>query len=108
MIITMEECGELTQRCSKVIRKSDKLTSTPERDILKLIEEAGDVYCMLELMVENGLMTWDDLVARADVKRAKLMKWSDLIDEEVCSGEHRSVLQTSVRDTDGPVTGIES
>lgn len=107
MIITMEECGELTQVCSKVLRKNSELTNVDERDIVKVIEEAGDVYCMLELMVEHKLLTWDDLIARADVKRTKLQKWSDLI-EKVCDSEHGGELQAPVRDTDGSVARNES
>ena len=80
MCITMEECGELTQVCSKVMRKNYELTDVSRDDILKLIEEAGDVYCMLELMIENGLFEWEDVIDRADVKRHKLKKWSQLID----------------------------
>lgn len=75
MVITMEECGELTQACSKSIRRDEYIND-------KLVEELGDVYCMLELMVENELVTWDQLLERADVKRNKLKKWSKLIDEE--------------------------
>jgi hypothetical protein len=107
MVITMEECGELTQVCSKVLRRNSELTDVNKDDILKIIEEAGDVYCMLELMVEHGLITWDDLIERADVKRTKLVKWSDLI-EEVCSSKHRGHIQTSVRDSDGSTTGRKS
>lgn len=81
MTITMEECGELTQVCSKVMRKNYELTTVGERDILKLIEEAGDVYCMLELMIMHDMFSWDDLHKRADVKREKLKEWSNLIEE---------------------------
>ena len=37
---------------------------------------------MIELMIENELITWDQLLERADVKRNKLKKWSKLIDEK--------------------------
>ena len=76
-VITMEECGELVQACSKVIRKG-KLLPQERR---KLIEEAGDVLCMLELLVEHGVMTQHDLDERVQVKRSKLKKWSSLINE---------------------------
>ena len=46
-----------------------------------LAEEAGDVLCMLKLMVDNDLVTWEQLEERAEVKRQKLMKWSSLNDE---------------------------
>lgn len=75
MVITMEECGELVQSCSKSIRREEYVND-------KLVEEVGDVYCMIELMIENELITWDQLLERADIKRNKLKKWSKLIDEE--------------------------
>lgn len=74
-VITMEECGELTQACSKVIR--DKHCKKKFIDALK--EEAGDVLCMIELMVEHGFVTEEELADRVNVKREKLAKWSDLI-----------------------------
>tara|TARA_R110000796_G_C14471864_1_gene425669 strand:- start:356 stop:640 length:285 start_codon:yes stop_codon:yes gene_type:complete len=79
MIITAEECGELTQRCSKIVRKYSTADQIEQDQRLKLLEEAGDVLCMIELMVENGLLTNDELGARVNVKRAKLKTWSDLI-----------------------------
>jgi NTP pyrophosphatase (non-canonical NTP hydrolase) len=47
-VIAMEECGELTQACSKVIR-GDKITKA---QIKTLTAEAGDVQCMIDLMIE--------------------------------------------------------
>ena len=75
MVITMEECGELIQACSKAIRR-DKYY-----DNRKILEEVGDVMCMLELMHEFDLFSWDDVDARVEVKREKLKKWSKLIEE---------------------------
>ena len=42
LTITMEECGELIQACSKAIRCDDY------HDNKKLIEEIGDVQCMID------------------------------------------------------------
>ena len=75
MVVTMEECGELIQACSKAIRR-DKYY-----DNKKILEEVGDVMCMLELMHEFDLFSWDDIDARVEVKREKLKKWSKLIEE---------------------------
>jgi NTP pyrophosphatase (non-canonical NTP hydrolase) len=72
MVITMEECGELIQECSKAIRMKDF-----DRDELK--EELSDVMCMLELMVENGIISKKDLSNGVNVKKLKLMKWSKLL-----------------------------
>jgi len=79
MTITMEECGELTQRCSKIMRKYETLDLIEDEQRVKLLEEAGDVFCMLELMSEHEIFDWHEILDRADVKRKKLTKWSTLI-----------------------------
>jgi len=81
MIITAEECGELTQRCSKIVRKYETIDQIGEEQRIKFLEEAGDVYCMLELLVDHKITNWDELKKRSQVKRQKLKIWSDLIDE---------------------------
>ena len=50
LTITMEECGELIQQCSKSIRCDDY------HDNKKLTEEVGDVMCMIELLHELSLI----------------------------------------------------
>ena len=76
MIITMEECGELVQACSKAIRKDN------HRDNQLLKEEIGDVYAMIQLLVKFDIVSWDELDERVKVKNKKLSKWSELIDDE--------------------------
>ena len=80
MIITMEECGELTQSCSKIIRKFENFEEVTGEKRDKLIEEAGDVACMIELMVELGVCTESEIQDRILTKREKLKKWSKLFD----------------------------
>ena len=80
LAITAEECGELVQICMKHLRKFEKKSEIDEKWQSKLIEEAGDVYCMLELLVEHGLVTNKQLEDRANVKRDKLKVWSKLVD----------------------------
>jgi NTP pyrophosphatase (non-canonical NTP hydrolase) len=75
LTITMEECGELIQQCSKAIRCDDYY------DNEKLTEEVGDVMCMIELLHEYDLISWTDVDNRVLVKKNKLKKWSELIDE---------------------------
>ena len=72
LTITMEECGELIQACSKAIRCDDYHNNK------KLLEEVGDVMCMLELLHEYDLISWDDVDKRVKVKKEKLKKWSKL------------------------------
>ena len=74
----MEECGELTQVCSKTIRKFEEITDVDEDQRQKIIEEAGDIYCMLTLMMTKGLFSQEEMFARAQVKAEKLKKWSNL------------------------------
>jgi len=87
MTIAMEECGELTQQCSKTMRKFSTINEVLEDNSrandnrVKLIEEAGDVLCMIELMVEHGILTNKELGARVNAKRDKLKTWSNLIVE---------------------------
>ncbi len=72
MVITMEECGELIQECSKAIRMKDY-----NRNELK--EELSDVMCMLELMIEYGIITRMELSNGSQLKKLKLLKWSKLL-----------------------------
>ena len=81
MVITMEECGELTQRCSKIIRKFETMEEITEDQRAKLVEEMGDVYCMIELIIEHGITDWNELNERALYKVNKLKEWSKLINE---------------------------
>ena len=79
MIITMEECGELTQACSKVLRTMTNEGDIREDALEKLIQEAADVMCMIELMEDHGLMKHHEILEGIDTKRQKLKKWSSLI-----------------------------
>ena len=72
MVITMEECGELIQACSKAIRCNDY-----NRDELK--EELSDVMCMIDLMVEYYIISKKDLSNGSQLKKMKLLKWSKLL-----------------------------
>ena len=74
LTITMEECGELIQACSKAIRCDDYY------DNESLIEELGDVNYMIELMHQYDLVSLKDLVNRGKIKEEKLKKWSSLIE----------------------------
>ena len=73
LIITMEECGELIQACSKAIRCDDY------HDNEKLIEEIGDVMCMVELLQQYDLVSYQEIDERVIEKRNKLRKWSNLL-----------------------------
>ena len=79
LVITMEECGELIQACSKALRRGELYEHSDSETELK--KEAGDVYAMLELLVEWDVLSWTEIENRRDIKRRKLSRWSDLIDD---------------------------
>ena len=77
LVITAEECGELIQACSKVIR------SNSETKYLKnLQDEVGDVVCMIELLIASDLVTEEQIDNRVKEKKQKLKKWSSLFNED--------------------------
>ena len=79
LIITMEECGELIQACSKLIRfEKDECPN----DISNLQDEIGDLMCMIELLKRDGLVTEEQIKDRMFLKEQKLMKWSSLSNED--------------------------
>ena len=75
MLIPMEECGELIEACSKAIRCEEYY------DKPKLIEELGDVQCMIELILDNELVRWEDVRERIEVKKEKLKKYTNLLND---------------------------
>ena len=80
MIIMMEECGELIQACSKVLRSRSRLGLIPDKTLLELNKEMADVLCMKDLMYEYELLDTELIRKGIESKREKLKTWSTLID----------------------------
>ena len=76
-VIAMEECGELIQACSKVLRRG-----ADEKSLKDLQDEAGDVLCMLELLQQWDYVSWTEMEQRVQYKRDKLKTWSNLFKED--------------------------
>ena len=72
-VITMEECGELIQECSKILRHGMN-----EKTHSKLIDEIGDVCAMIQLLKEKKHVTQKEIDKRMKVKFKKLRKYSDI------------------------------
>ena len=85
LIITMEECGELIQACSKVIRtmQGTATQSVTKRWRDKLVDEVGDVVCMIEILKMAELVTDQEIEIRKEVKKRKLEKWSSIFDDRI-------------------------
>ena len=79
MAITAEEAGELVQACMKIIRMFDDHKQIDNKRLNQLVEEAGDVYAMIDLLCEHNVLKWTDIKERAVVKRDKLKIWSNLV-----------------------------
>ena len=75
MVITMEECAELIEACSKAIRCEDYYDND------RVLEELGDVQCMIELILDNELVRWEDVRERIKVKKEKLKKYTNLLND---------------------------
>jgi len=71
LIITMEECGELTRACSKIIRHG--VEEKPKyRD--NLLEEIADVQAMLHLVVSHMNFSPDYIDELVDKRLDKMME----------------------------------
>ena len=72
MTILMEECAEVTQAASKVIRLGD------QENIKALEKEIGDLQCMLDMVHEEDLISWTAVEQYSECKRIKLHTYSNL------------------------------
>ena len=77
LVITMEECGELIQACSKALRRGELYEHSDSETELK--QEIADVQAMINLMVEWDVLSWTEIENGVERKRNKLTKWSELI-----------------------------
>ena len=78
LLITQEECAEVTQAISKVFRfgMDDEYKGQTNREHLE--EEVGDLLAMVDLMIEHNIIDTDSInVARA-AKKDKLKQWSNI------------------------------
>ena len=67
LLLTMEECGELIQACSKLYRHDFK-----EKERKELSKEIADVEVMINLLKETGIAD-EEIIAKK--KKAKYEKY---------------------------------
>jgi len=82
MLIAQEECAEVVQAISKIFRFGFSGTHKGKTNKEHLEEEVGDLVCMLELMREEGLIDWSNVITCSEHKRIKLKKWSGIYDSD--------------------------
>ena len=81
MLIAQEECAEVIQAISKVFRFGLNEEFNQQTNKQRLEEETGDLLCMIQMMIEQGVID-ETLVNRAAVqKRIKLQKWSGVFQQ---------------------------
>lgn len=74
LVILMEECGEVIQEASKLLRFEHT-----EENLKRFAKEIGDLQCMIDLCQEYDLISFTDIDKHSMEKRVKLKKWSSLI-----------------------------
>jgi NTP pyrophosphatase (non-canonical NTP hydrolase) len=84
LLITQEECAEVTQAISKCYRfgLDNFKPGKPKTNRQHLAEELGDLQAMIDLCVVSGLISKEELDAASDNKIAKLRVWSDIFKDE--------------------------
>lgn len=76
-VILMEECGELVQAISKVMR-TDKRPAM----VADMIQEMADVSLLLSLVKDKYGVEQSEIERRMRDKAHKLQRWSDIYDTQ--------------------------
>jgi NTP pyrophosphatase (non-canonical NTP hydrolase) len=82
LLIAQEECAEVTQAISKVFRFGIDAEHNGATNKQRLTEELGDLHCMIELLIESGIIDRNGLIEASAKKREKLFVWSNIFKEE--------------------------
>ena len=78
LLITQEECAEVTQAISKVFRFGFDSVHNGKTNKEHLEEEIGDLLCMFQLLEETYLIDPANVAMHATKKRQKLEIWSSI------------------------------
>lgn len=78
LLITQEECAEVTQAISKVFRfgMEDEFRGQTNREHLE--EEIGDLMCMIDLLIDSGMISESAVMTAKNEKLNKLQIWSNI------------------------------
>jgi hypothetical protein len=77
LVVASEECAELTKECMKILR-----FGMSDEHKKNLINEMGDVQCMLDLLGDYFNISSDNILEASTAKREKLKKYSNLIGDK--------------------------
>ena len=83
LLITQEECSEVSQAISKIFRfgmeDNHPITKINNREHLE--EEIGDLMCMIDLILDSGMVSESAVMAAKNEKMMKLQQWSSIFKE---------------------------
>jgi NTP pyrophosphatase (non-canonical NTP hydrolase) len=81
--ILQEECAEVIVEVSKCRRFGidSRHYTTNELHKDMLAQEIGDVLCMVDILVEQGVIDRAELIMARDRKKEKLKLWSNIFKE---------------------------
>jgi NTP pyrophosphatase (non-canonical NTP hydrolase) len=81
LLIAQEECAEVTQAISKVFRfgMNDEHKGISNREHLE--EELGDLMCMIDLIIDSGMVSESAVLTAKNEKMMKLLTWSNIFKE---------------------------
>jgi hypothetical protein len=83
LVITQEECAEVIQEISKIFRFGiDEMHKSGIVHRHKLEMEVGDLLCMIDLLLEQKVISQTGLDLAKQEKRNKLKIWSSIFKEE--------------------------
>lgn len=85
LLITQEECAEVTQAISKCYRFGlDNIKpGKPKTNRDHLADELGDLQAMIDLCIKFNLVDGDKVAAASKDKIIKLYQWSTIFSKEV-------------------------
>lgn len=82
LLITQEECAEVTQAISKAFRFGLDGVHKGVSNRGHLEEEVGDLMCMIDLLIDNGIVSEAAVMAAKHEKLHKLTQWSSVFAEK--------------------------
>lgn len=78
LLIAQEECSEVSQVISKIFRFGLHNHWYGKINKNRLEEEIGDLLCMVELLINEGILDSNNVSAATIEKREKLKLWSKI------------------------------
>jgi NTP pyrophosphatase (non-canonical NTP hydrolase) len=78
LCITQEECAEVSQAISKIFRFGIDSEWNGKTNKQRLEEEVGDLYAMIEMLKQEGIIDSEAVEVAKNKKLTKLTLWSSI------------------------------